>query len=204
MSKAKHIKQDQLAINTATVELKVITVSNKKMTLSVFRQLPEVNPWTDSAPQQLREGIEIWGYVSYEHKNYAADGHHVLFVEGGELRRHYVAPVYLDDDWQSNYNPHGRTAPGIGWPGYSSGATNRESAKLGRLGIMKKKWCQSGYHVNRGYAQAQRNEARLSRAEKAVRARLEGDQKELDVMFRKDVQAGLDILTGGEQIFIAV
>lgn len=89
MSAVTHIEQDQLAINTCTIAVKAITVNNKKMTLSVFRQLPEVNPWVNDWPPRLADNIQPWGFVRYDFASYTG-GVHILFTYQGELCRWHL------------------------------------------------------------------------------------------------------------------
>ena len=89
------LEKDQLSITTATIAIKVITVNNRKMTLSVFRQLPEVCPWSDTFPPRLKDGIEPWGYVRYDFDIFKG-GKHILFTYKGELCRWYDQDVIVN------------------------------------------------------------------------------------------------------------
>jgi hypothetical protein len=93
---------EQVAISTATVQIKTLTLGRKQMTLSVFRQLPRLHP-IDPATCELRG--QPWGWVNYfwgdcrpVECNEAA-GHivygrhlHVVWQRGQELYRGCVHP----------------------------------------------------------------------------------------------------------------
>lgn len=90
----------QASIRTASVEIRALTVSGKRMTVAVFRQLPEVRllePWlvsqgaTDEQPGgaqhiEVRLGSgDLWGTVNY-HQGCDPRPHlHVVLVRGGTL-----------------------------------------------------------------------------------------------------------------------
>lgn len=94
------------SIRTASVEIRALTVSGKRMTVAVFRQLPEVRllePWvvvqgaTDEQPGgerhlEVRLGRgDLWGTVNY-HQGCDPRPHlHVVLVRGGTL---YQSPVF--------------------------------------------------------------------------------------------------------------
>lgn len=70
---------DQVALATAKVEIRVVTVSGKQMTLSVFRQLKQESPLDSDGNWKGRP----WGTV-----NYLTSGPpNVLWQKGAELRR---------------------------------------------------------------------------------------------------------------------
>ena len=75
-------------INTATVEVKTLTISGKQVTLAVFRQLQEESLIDDDG--RFR-GLP-WGTVNY-HPDGCKDStnhRHVVWQDGNELRRAYV------------------------------------------------------------------------------------------------------------------
>lgn len=72
-------------IQTATVEVKTLTISGKQVTLAVFRQLQE-QAWLDNAATPHGPA---WGTVNY-HPDKCADGpthQHVVWQDGTDLRR---------------------------------------------------------------------------------------------------------------------
>lgn len=88
------------SLQTATVEIKILRVSGKQMTLSVFRQLP-----SKEIPD-LGESLEsysnvIWGWVNYcpDQEKYCRDIHYVYSV-GGVLYKDYVEPGGL---WYTSF-----------------------------------------------------------------------------------------------------
>ena len=56
------ITTDRVAIRTASVEVRTLTLTRKQMTQSVFRQLPERDPICWETGQLLGE---VWGWVNY-------------------------------------------------------------------------------------------------------------------------------------------
>ncbi|MEU7978326.1 hypothetical protein AB0B63_07310 [Micromonospora sp. NPDC049081] len=82
-------------IQTASVEIKTLTVSGKQVTLAVFRQLHRGSVFGEDG--DLRG--ELWGTVNYhpEAKECAGAEHwHVVWQSGSELRRALVA---ADPSW---------------------------------------------------------------------------------------------------------
>lgn len=63
----------EVNITTVTVDLTVIRVGNKQMTLSIFKQLPEYDGWYEehgqNLPNTLQEGINLWGIIRYDYKH---------------------------------------------------------------------------------------------------------------------------------------
>jgi hypothetical protein len=59
----------EAAIKTVTVDIKVLSVSGKQMTLAVFRQLqPDILiAWKEGTeePEEFEMTGEVWGYVNY-------------------------------------------------------------------------------------------------------------------------------------------
>lgn len=53
------MNKNNIEISTLSVELRVIQINNKQMTLSVFKQLPE---FSCGYPSEAN----IWGYVKYK------------------------------------------------------------------------------------------------------------------------------------------
>lgn len=86
------ITTSDVSINTASIEVKVMKIGNRQVTLAVFRQLPDeqiINPKTG-----MIEGI-AWGKVNYhpDECEEASEHLHVVWQKGNELRR---ATVYRD------------------------------------------------------------------------------------------------------------
>jgi len=61
-------------IQTLSVAIRTLTVGNKQMTISVFKQLP-------SLPSTVHDGI-VWGWVNHYLKDRRADTH--LIVQVGD------------------------------------------------------------------------------------------------------------------------
>jgi len=92
----------EAAIKTATIEVKTTTLSNKQVTLSVFRQLKEENILDSKTGDLL--GVP-WGTVNYfwgkcEPTPFKPDHMHVVWQKGTELRRACVQP----DPWEDEYS----------------------------------------------------------------------------------------------------
>jgi len=91
MEKGRNISTSEASIQTVFVEIKVLTINNKQMTLAVFRQLPE---------QEVQETDVHWGLVRYtiaekdlwlvfsrECKLYRAEVPSLSWVDKERLRR---------------------------------------------------------------------------------------------------------------------
>ncbi len=88
----------QASIQTCSVEIKMVRIGGKQMTLSVFKQAP--------ARQIIDPGVglrgEPWGLVNYfwdgcgYRRGYPHDHLHVLWVSDGVLCRSCVGRVYWD------------------------------------------------------------------------------------------------------------
>jgi hypothetical protein len=83
----KRITTENASIRTTSVDVRVITISGKQMTLSVFRQLKEED-LIDPVTLTLRG--TTWGTVNYfwgDDIKYAHKNLHVVWQHGDELRR---------------------------------------------------------------------------------------------------------------------
>jgi len=91
MSQQKIITTEDVSINTATIEVKVMKIGNRQVTLAVFRQL-RTESIIDHKTGALR-GIP-WGKVNYhvgcEIAGAGTSHIHIVWQKGGELRRCYV------------------------------------------------------------------------------------------------------------------
>ncbi len=89
------IQAKDAAITTVSVEVKVITIGKKQMTLSVFRQLPKVDPrvWWEQAS---RDQAIHWGTV-----NYCRDCPPGIASATGEIVGGVLNPSHLHLVWQS-------------------------------------------------------------------------------------------------------
>lgn len=67
------------SIKTATIDISVLRVSRKKMTIAVFKQLLE-----ETATNDL-----VWGRINYHPDNCSSEPAHIHFIwqKGNELRR---------------------------------------------------------------------------------------------------------------------
>ena len=73
-------------IVTATVEIQSMVINNKKVTLSLFRQLPEKRPRISVSGLTATIMDHVWGIVRYTWGG--QNGVHVVYVDGkGELHR---------------------------------------------------------------------------------------------------------------------
>lgn len=93
-----------VAIATASVEIKTLTVSGKQVTLAVFRQLREL-------PLLPDEGIlagQPWGIVNYHPDKCAAlpEHWHVVWQDGEDLRRSAVEVTPKFDNFWSSDSDH--------------------------------------------------------------------------------------------------
>ena len=91
---------EQALIMTAIVEVKLLTISGKQVTLAVFRQLQDEGLILDWDSLALR-GI-VWGKVNYHfEKCEMGDEHlHLVWQLGDELRRCTVFQTDPTDPWK--------------------------------------------------------------------------------------------------------
>jgi hypothetical protein len=94
---AETIATEDVSIATATVELKVVTVNNKQMTLAVFRQLPRSSfMFALNECLTLRDRVRNgdpprpWGWVNYHWADCTTHGRriahrHLVFDHKGAL-----------------------------------------------------------------------------------------------------------------------
>ncbi len=115
-------------IQTATVEVKVMRIGKREMTLSVFRQLQE-EPIIDEQTGKLTG--EPWGRVNYHPDKGCTDSHeheHVIWQKGNELRRARVHPCYAETSgWRSLRHDLGQE---IGWHLSSCAAAGQRPSYL--------------------------------------------------------------------------
>jgi len=88
-TQARRITTHEAAVKTASVEIQALTVSDKQMTLAVFRQLKR-GDLIDRDTIELR-GVP-WGTVNYHPGGceYHGEHLHVVWQLGEELRHSYV------------------------------------------------------------------------------------------------------------------
>lgn len=82
------IRTEEATVKTASVEMKVLTISGKQMTLAVFRQL-DAEPVIDEETGELR-GVP-WGRINYFWGDCIANHLHIIWQKGDELRRACVS-----------------------------------------------------------------------------------------------------------------
>ena len=92
-SKAQAPKGKPVEILPVTVSIRILTVNNKQMTLSVFRQLPEKKAYDD----QWNSIGNWWGRVNYEFANYKG-GFWIVFESEGILHKCWVDSEEVDGD----------------------------------------------------------------------------------------------------------
>jgi hypothetical protein len=90
------ITTENAIIKTASVEVKVLTISGRQLTLAVFRQIPEGQIITDD----LKLAGTPWGIVRYCTKDCSSLSHlHVVWQDGQTLKRsgtsENVSPFYF-------------------------------------------------------------------------------------------------------------
>lgn len=106
---AKKISAQEATLHTTTVEVKTLVISNRQVTLSVYRQIPKQDIICWENPPTLW-GVP-WGRVNYyfdECKKEDPNTHmHVVWQRESELRRACVESCFdsslLDDDRQYDY-----------------------------------------------------------------------------------------------------
>ena len=92
-SKAQAPKGKPVEILPVTVSIRILTVNNKQMTLSVFRQLPEKKAYDD----QWDPIGNWWGRVNYEFANYKG-GLWIVFESEGILHKCWVYSKKFDSE----------------------------------------------------------------------------------------------------------
>ncbi len=79
-SQAQPVEAEKVSIARATVEIRVLTVSGKQMTISVFKQLPYELPGNVG---------DLWGLIRW-----GEEGPYAIWDKGGELHK-FGIPHYL-------------------------------------------------------------------------------------------------------------
>ncbi len=94
MSEERILTTDDVAIKTLAIEVKVMKIGKRQVTLAVFRQLPSEN-LIDRNTGKLR-GIP-WGRVNYHVDCSAVEDYHihVVWQKGNELRKSVVYGLYF-------------------------------------------------------------------------------------------------------------
>lgn len=97
----KTITIHQAEVETFTVQVKVITVNNRKMTLSVFRQLEKRNFVHHNT---LKTQGEIWGRVNYHWDGCGGDNEakhqHIVWQEGESIYRDCFGDMKAFQCWR--------------------------------------------------------------------------------------------------------
>jgi len=100
----ENIGATELVITTVTVEVKILTIGGKQVTLEMFRQLPQEHVID---PETLEFRGPLWGRVHYfwgECAEKEEAGHfHIVWQKGSELRR---ACVEENPFWDSEVTLH--------------------------------------------------------------------------------------------------
>lgn len=111
------VKVKDATVKTATVQLRIIEVNGNKMTLSVFKQIPESDPWwhgdyfkmackrSEDVSKWIETG-KAWGFIkasnpkgiirSRDKPHRSADGWFVLYEINGVLHKSPVAEEDVD------------------------------------------------------------------------------------------------------------
>ena len=104
MTTARKLDTHQATVQTATVEVKTLTIGRRQVTLSVFRQLIDTPPLIDVLEGEFNG--PPWGRVHYfppPCNDLADTGHlHVVWQFGGELRRACVDQFDRYLAWERN------------------------------------------------------------------------------------------------------
>lgn len=92
----RQITAQEATIKTASIEVKVLTLNGKQMTLSVFRQLKDERLVNDETVELVGQP---WGWVNYHPDCHTEREHlHVVWQQGQWLRRALVfRQPWLDD-----------------------------------------------------------------------------------------------------------
>lgn len=77
------IDVQQASLNTATVQIKTLTINGKQVTMAVFRQLLQEELFNEDGTLKG----QVWGHVNYFPKPCEPDHLHVVWQKGAELRR---------------------------------------------------------------------------------------------------------------------
>lgn len=97
MSNNTNIKSNEATITTATVDLQVVRIGAKQMTLAVFRQLPGKDLFKPDG------GLVAppWGWVNYDYRSYgkrpyvfSEDG--VLYRDDVDIRAYHQEPYIAE------------------------------------------------------------------------------------------------------------
>ena len=93
-----------IAVQTMTVSVNTMRVGKKQVTLSMFKQLPEADIFTDKFQNSIT--CQPWGVVRYYWGDYHTKGFHVVFVMDGALHRCFVSKVYgFNNDYYIKDHP---------------------------------------------------------------------------------------------------
>jgi hypothetical protein len=83
----------EVSINQVTVEIKVLKIGNRQVTLAVFRQLQEEDIFNFDTSEL---NGKPWGWVNYHPDDgscYKSEHYHIIWQKGNELRRATVLPL---------------------------------------------------------------------------------------------------------------
>lgn len=91
----KKLTAKNAVVKTASVEVKILTISGKQVTLAVFRQIV-----SEEYPAQCPDPEwPIWGWVNYHHSStcsYSTPHRHIVWQAGTELRK-----CVISEPWAS-------------------------------------------------------------------------------------------------------
>lgn len=103
-NKSMEIETKNASIDTFCVTINTLHVSGKQMTISVFRQIPEWNCFSDSGEEDddenftpnntIKPGCKLWGKVNYKIENI---NKWIVFSEDGILYRSGLSAPMLSD-----------------------------------------------------------------------------------------------------------
>jgi hypothetical protein len=97
--------EHQAVVRSVTVDVEVLRIGARQMTLSVFKQLMVLSPFVDNDMRdQLKGNGELWGWVNYlvKHGNSERSWWLVWSGYGGKLFRCPLPSMELAAKWKLN------------------------------------------------------------------------------------------------------
>lgn len=88
-------------IETRTIDVSVMRVGEKQMTMAVLRQLPDEDPCRGDSHFQLREGITPWGHVAIDEGT--ARKEFLIYEENSSLKKYSLTEVIHPKDFGSSF-----------------------------------------------------------------------------------------------------
>ena len=98
-----------IEIEALSVKIKTIKIDSKKMTLSVFKQLPEKNIINENLELQ---GI-VWGRVNYQIPKQPVYETNIVWQHGNNLYRSAIRRLFCTPEEGKRYHSNGESLYGI-------------------------------------------------------------------------------------------